>query len=684
MPFHVEEVSPIKQSLPAKIAAKPFLLPPIAALFLCLLIEVLSRRSLAAALGFAAAHPLRFSVNFLLIALTYCIVLFTRRAIFAASLVTYFWLTLGVANCILMSFRGMPLTAEDFSILGDALSIMHVYVTPVMAILILVAFLAAITLALLLRKIAPPTSRSPLRALLCTAATALLLALSASAALSSEALASISVLDTTAQSEELGFALSFARTIFDRGVEEPLDYSPTEVDNALALIPTRKCTTEQPNLIFVQLESFFDITRIDGLDLAEDPIPHFRALAEANPSGALTVPTVGGGTANTEFELLTGISCTLFGPGEYPYSSILTERSSPSLANGLSTAGYRTHAIHNHTATFYNRSCVYANLGFDSFTSVEYMQNVERNSLGWAKDSMLTDEILSTLASTEERDLIFAVSVQCHGKYPDESTDLNESDESGKISIGLTDEETEAEYAYYLSQLREVDAFIGALYDALLAWDEPCVVVFYGDHLPALSIEEGALSGDRFDTEYVIAANFTLPDAPDNRLHAYELAAYTASLVGVDAGPIFRLQEAKLNGSLTEEECSRALSVLTYDLLCGSCYAEPAFAEEGIRLVPSPLLFGHREISISRVTGIDGNLTVEGKNFTESSKIVIDGMVFEATRYENGKLILDGRQVKDGSRIAVAQVADDGSVLGTTDSVEISAPASLPFSISRN
>ena len=68
--------------------------------------------------------------------------------------------------------------------------------------------------------------------------------------------------------------------------------------------------------------------------------------------------------------------------------------------------------IHNNTGTFYDRHLVFPNLGFDTFTSLEYMNHVEKNPLGWAKDTVLTTEILTTLFSTEQRDFIYAISVQ--------------------------------------------------------------------------------------------------------------------------------------------------------------------------------------------------------------------------------------------------------------------------------
>ena len=173
------------------------------------------------------------------------------------------------------------------------------------------------------------------------------------------------------------------------------------------------------NVIYVQLESFIDPSLIQGLTLSEDPVPNWTALSEQYSTGALTVPVVGAGTANTECEVLTGMSTRFFGPGEYPYETRLRDRTVESVAYDLKEAGYAAHAIHNHNATFYSRNEVYANLGFDDFTALEYMPQVKTTPQNWAKDEILTGQILKALNTTpDQADLVFTVSVQGHGKYP--------------------------------------------------------------------------------------------------------------------------------------------------------------------------------------------------------------------------------------------------------------------------
>ena len=84
-----------------------------------------------------------------------------------------------------------------------------------------------------------------------------------------------------------------------------------------------------PNFKVVEFDHFrrnagllFDPTLVNYLNISEDPIPTFRKLMKEYSSGYYKVPSVGAGTANTEFESITGMSMHYFGPGEYPYKSI--------------------------------------------------------------------------------------------------------------------------------------------------------------------------------------------------------------------------------------------------------------------------------------------------------------------------------------------------------------------------
>ena len=210
-------------------------------------------------------------------------------------------------------------------------------------------------------------------------------------------------------------------------------------------------STTTPNIIFVQLESFFDVNAINDITLAENPIPYFTKLYNENISGYLTVPTIGAGTINTEFEILTGMSMEYFGAGEYPYKTALKSSTCESVCYNLKKLGYTTSAIHNHQGSFYGRNTTYTHLGFDRFTSIEYMNGVEYTPKDWAKDRILTSQIKEILDSTKQHDFVFAVSVQGHGVYPG---DIEEDDFETVIPGNPEDPAYESKIEYYISVLK--------------------------------------------------------------------------------------------------------------------------------------------------------------------------------------------------------------------------------------
>ncbi|MFR7901565.1 MAG: sulfatase-like hydrolase/transferase [Ruminococcus sp.] len=144
-----------------------------------------------------------------------------------------------------------------------------------------------------------------------------------------------------------------------QGSVDPRDYSEqeiTRIEKTEDNLPTDQGGQQRPNIhLPVQLESFFDPTLVEYLNISEDPIPNFRKLMKEYTSGYYKVPSVGAGTANTEFESITGMSLHYFGPGEYPYKSILKETTCESAPYVLKNLGYSTHAVHNNEANFYGR-----------------------------------------------------------------------------------------------------------------------------------------------------------------------------------------------------------------------------------------------------------------------------------------------------------------------------------------
>lgn len=187
---------------------------------------------------------------------------------------------------------------------------------------------------------------------------------------------------------DYGVVYCFTNTWLNTGISKPEGYSEESIldifsqeelgdDNAM-LLEQKDEDEKHPQYCIFAAGIFIDPMTIESIGLDKEACPNFRKLVENYPSGQLTVPACGAGTANVEFEVMSGLSVKFFGPGEYPYKSVLKEKTLETIAYDLKSLGYSTHAIHNHRAVFYNRNTVFANMGMDTFTSIEYMNNVEK------------------------------------------------------------------------------------------------------------------------------------------------------------------------------------------------------------------------------------------------------------------------------------------------------------------
>ena len=418
----------------------------------------------------------------------------------------------------------------------------------------------------------------------------------------------------------------------------------------------------QPNIVFVQLESFFDVSTIKGCELSKDPTPCFNRISRNFPSGLLYVPTIGGGTANTEFEVLTGLNLEFFGAGEFPYNTILQQTAVESINTDLRAYGYVSTAMHNNSATFYSRNIVYPNLGFDRFVSLEYMQDMKYNALGWAKDGELTGEVLRALESTEARDMVMCISVESHGKY----ADTYEPAEGDVEVLSLPETIPLAPFQNFVNILPATDEFLKDLIHTLARFEEPTVVVAYGDHLPAMEFENHMLTtGSIYASRYVIWNNYGKKfEAPD--LQAYRLGANLMKQLGFTGGVITKYHQANDPGETGEEYLDK-LEMLQYDML----YGEMEAYEGASPIAASDMVMGSVPVEIEDVSLEYHRLLVSGENFNEFSTIMIDDSPI-ATAYVDRNHIV--ARVDDPAAIThftVAQVAKDGTVLSQTETFEI-------------
>ena len=410
-----------------------------------------------------------------------------------------------------------------------------------------------------------------------------------------------------------------------------------------------------PNVLFVQLESFFDTSEYEALQTSMDPLPNLREMFEEYSSGYFKVPSVGAGTANTEFEVLTGMNLRYFGPGEYPYKTVLKTQTAESAATAFAEFGYGTHAIHNNGGNFYSRAKVFNNIGFDTFTSKEFMNILQLTENGWAKDDILLTHIADALDSTEQQDFVFTISVQGHGNYPE--TKLIENP---RITVsGMETEEKNNAWEYYVNQVYEMDQFAGNLVKMMEERGEPTVIVFYGDHLPTMGLEAKDLkSRYLYNTNYVIWDNLGL-EKQDRNIPAYQIMADVMERLGLHSGTVFNYhqQRRKTKDYLLD------LELLQYDILYGKQYVY-----EG----ELPITEGHMEMGIKEVTltglnsNLNGSYSLYGTNFTKWSKVYINGEKQKSTFLNNTRIELPESKLEEGDIITVSQVGSSNTIFRTS------------------
>lgn len=637
---------------------------------LYLVIEALSRHSLFQAWNYMTESPLIFLYNAFLIFTTSLVVYLVRRRILARLIVGSFWFILGCVNGFLLTSRVTPFTGPDLKLITDAIRILNKYLSPVMVVVVLIAIAALLcSFVWMFRK--GWKFQGKLRYWVNIPLILVgILAFAGTTRLALEKRILSNYFGNIAYAyQDYGYPYCLAVTLFDTGISEPTGYSEELMDEIVESEGEIKATKEKNldvNILFLQLETFIDPTEINFLEFSEDPIPNFRKLMKKYSSGYYKVPAVGAGTANTEFESITGMSLRYFGAGEYPYKSILKETTCESAPYVLKNLGYATHAIHNNEANFYGRRSVFSRLGFDTFTSEEYMPDIsDTTPMGWVKDHILTDEIFKAMESTQGPDYVYTISVQGHGDYP---TEPMLSDPTIKVT-GAESQEMNYAWEYYVNQLYEMDQFIKELTDQLKEFDERVVLVMYGDHLPTMDLKvEDMKNRYLFQTKYVMWSNFKMKKK-DKNLAAYQMAAEVFNRLGIHEGNVFNYHQTRKGTRNYQLD----LQSLQYDILYGDRYVyggENPFSATALQLGIYPAVF-------ERIEPAGGDsYFVYGENFTASSRLEVNGELIDTKYISPTRLLVQNLELEAGAELDVAMQSNSSTkkVLSRTDVQIYQAP----------
>ena len=321
--------------------------------------------------------------------------------------------------------------------------------------------------------------------------------------------------NVTTAFDELGFNYCFLYNFDLYSVDKPDGYSESEIEACIDEFEPRQ-QTQQPQVLMIMCEAFTELTAEDAFSYSDDeqPLKNYYAVKNSDNciSGSIVVPNFGAGTANTEFDVLSGMQTNLI--SDTSNSALRTfHKDIPTVATALSSQGYDTFYFHQGQSWFYNRNSAL------SFMGVESLRFDEGET--WS-DADFLDELKAELESRtadSEKLFTYATTIQNHQayNYAKYGTELPKV----QTSVALTPETEEclSVYAYGLKcssdMLLELTEYLNSL-------DEPYILVFFGDHLPnlgagfqgygelGLDIGETSTPGqvvDNHSTPYIIWAN---------------------------------------------------------------------------------------------------------------------------------------------------------------------------------
>lgn len=206
-----------------------------------------------------------------------------------------------------------------------------------------------------------------------------------------------------------------------------------------------------------------------------------------------------------------------------------------------------------------------------------------------------------------------------------------------------------------------MDDFIGRLTSTLAEYDEPVVLVMYGDHIPALDLTEESLENNNlYGTEYVIWSNFGL-EGDDEDMYSYQLASHVMEMIDMQVGTVFTYQQNHKNS----ETYLSDLKAIGYDMLYGKYYiyggTNPFKATD--------MKMGVKEIKIDEVVKIGDKYYIKGQNFNEYSKVTLNGKALKTIYLGTNILgLLEDVNPDDVDNMKVSQVeTKTKEIMSTTE-----------------
>lgn len=459
-----------------------------------------------------------------------------------------------------------------------------------------------------------------------------------------------------------GFVLSTLMNIDQIFVPKPAGYSEETMMKIASEKPATPsgATKVKPNIIVILGEAFWDPTLMKNVKFDRDPIPTFHSIHEKYTGGWMLSPQFGGGTANVEFEVLTGLTTRFLPQGAIAYNQYVSQPID-SMASILQRQGYTTTSINPFHNWFYNSKNVYKNFGFSRFISQEFFEPVMKGA--FYADSEVGVNIMNETAKTPGPDFVFANTMENHGPYY-----------NGKFPDGVSfkaegnfSEDSKVILENFAEGLYGTDQMIKALTEHYSKLNEPTIIAFFGDHLPLMGNdyqvyrETGYISPNdpdfvkkMYQTPYFVWDNYMGEAKKDMNISPFYLGPYILNQAGLEGTyytdylhslqakmPILPPQNMYDQYKVLQDEVDK-LNMMQYDVLFGKRYGYLPFKD---KILSEHFELGYAPV-IEDVKVVNNELIVKGQHLPPDSWVYLNGKKLATKR--NPDKTLSATLPKDG------------------------------------
>ncbi|WNR42590.1 LTA synthase family protein [Paenibacillus roseipurpureus] len=677
------------------------------ALIPVLIMEILSRGNYIEMISWSYKHILALLFNeWIVVSLLLFMSAVIGRTRIAYWVIAVLLIIVALISGVKLKILGVPLTPWDLAVAGEGSdmvkyisNILTINVLSVIVIFIVGSYLLLYRTSMFIKKVALKE-----RGILAGIALLMFLAVYTDLPLPLQKWFGIeaAVWNQAQNTKTNGYALATVlntRSMFsdkregydDKAIEAIVNASPPPVKAGDSSTPIK------PNVIVILSEAFWDPTVIPGAKFSQDPIPFFHKLQKEGTSGTMLSPQYGGGTANVEFEVLTGNSMRFLPQGSIAYNQYISNEVD-SLASIYARQGYTSTAISPFYNWYFNSNKIYQDFGFSKYIPIEYFK--PNYSGPYIADSEVAANIIHATEQSAGSDFVFANTMENHfhfypGKFPKNTFDVTGN--FSPSSIGML--ETLAQ------GINGSDRMLKELVEYYEKKGEPTIIAFWGDHLPALGddyatyIDTKYISGKddpdflkkMYSVPLVVWNNIDKTRKDQLNISPSFLGPYLIELSGQQGNyytnflsalakkypvipPKDHYQEMNIKG-----EDLKDYETLQYDILFGDRHA---YKDYKTPIIDPKYMLGFGPITLDKVEAdsldLSGRssitLTVQGSNIPPLGYVTLNGKPLTTTWKDEhtATAVVDGALLKAGLWDIQVNVKDSKeTIIGKSNSVSI-------------